>query len=343
MSQPETGAFNSDRTVRRQAWAAQRAALEASDAKHMPDGRPHSRAWGLFTLLLQGLAILLRLLGLYERGVRNALDIGLVEHELVFEGLPPAFDGYRVMHMTDLHLDGHPALPGRIARLVEGVACDLCVLTGDYRFRVHGPWDRVTEAFESIMPAIAATDGIVAVLGNHDAAGMADMLESLGARVPVNSTETLSRGDAAIHVTGIDDPHYYFTPPPPARLSRRRTDSVSRWSIRRSYAIRPRKPGSISICAGTPMADRSACPAETGHHPCGRVQALRQRVLAGREDEGIYRTRRGVFRPADPLQLPGRGDSLHVAASVARGPLARKQWDGDAGNFPKLPDSQAAA
>jgi len=212
LSQPETGAFNSDRTVRRQAWAAQRAALEASDAKHMPDGRPHSRAWGLFTLLLQGLAILLRLLGLYERGVRNALDIGLVEHELVFEGLPPAFDGYRVMHMTDLHLDGHPALPGRIARLVEGVACDLCVLTGDYRFRVHGPWDRVTEAFESIMPAIAATDGIVAVLGNHDAAGMADMLESLGARVPVTSTETLSRGDAAIHVTGIDDPHYYFTP-----------------------------------------------------------------------------------------------------------------------------------
>ena len=192
-------------------WARRRAALEVIDAKRMPDGRRHSRLWKPFKIFLAVFGLFLRCVGLYRRGLRNALDIRLVEHEISFPGLPDAFDGYRVLHLTDLHLDGHPALPGRIADRVAGVSCDLCVLTGDYRFGIHGASQEVTDGFARLLPEIEANDGIMAVLGNHDAAEMVAMLENNAVRVLVNQTVTLTRGLDAIHITGADDPHYYFT------------------------------------------------------------------------------------------------------------------------------------
>src|SRR5258708_23359929 len=44
-------------------------------------------------------------LGLRQRGQRNALKIDLREHEVPVARLPAAFDGYTILHLTDLHLD----------------------------------------------------------------------------------------------------------------------------------------------------------------------------------------------------------------------------------------------
>ncbi|MFT5440105.1 MAG: hypothetical protein ACI9MJ_001973, partial [Alphaproteobacteria bacterium] len=55
-------------------WARRRAALEAIDAKRMPDGRRHSRLWKPFKILLAVFGLFLRCVGLYRRGLRNALD-----------------------------------------------------------------------------------------------------------------------------------------------------------------------------------------------------------------------------------------------------------------------------
>ena len=53
--------------------------------------------------------------------------------------LPAAFDGFTVLHLSDLHLDGMPGLEERSSSGWARTEFDLCVLTGDYRTELHGP------------------------------------------------------------------------------------------------------------------------------------------------------------------------------------------------------------
>ena len=57
---------------------------------------------------------------LYDRGVRNARNIVIKEHELFFDDLPEAFDGYRILHVTDLHLDSLPGLEEAVCDRRDG-------------------------------------------------------------------------------------------------------------------------------------------------------------------------------------------------------------------------------
>lgn len=204
----------------RDIWAANRARMEAGNEKHTPDKKWHARYWGLFKYCLIAFKWFLDLSGLYGRGVRNALDIELNEVELRFDNLPQDFDGYRVLQISDPHLDALAELGPCIARLISQVHVDLCVLTGDYRYRVHGPFDKVREAIATVFHAVRARDGIYAILGNHDSVQMVPMFETLGVRVLANQTLSLSRNRSSLHITGVDDAHYYFTDDAATALAR---------------------------------------------------------------------------------------------------------------------------
>ena len=52
------------------------------------------------------------LAGLYGRGRRNAEDVRLVRNEIRFAHLPPAFDGFCILHLSDLHVDALRAASG---------------------------------------------------------------------------------------------------------------------------------------------------------------------------------------------------------------------------------------
>jgi hypothetical protein len=56
------------------------------------------------------------------------------------ERLPSAFDGFTILHLTDLHADMSGGAMAEAARLVSGLRYDLCVLTGDYRGLTYGPF-----------------------------------------------------------------------------------------------------------------------------------------------------------------------------------------------------------
>ena len=148
---------------------------------------------------------------LYERGVRNALDIKLKRIELKFENLPSEFDGYRILQLSDPHVDFLAGPLDTALELISGEQVDLCVLTGDYRKRVSGPFEHILPAFERLMARSRSRNGIYAILGNHDCADMAEAFENLGIDVLINETRSLRRGEAQIHVTGTDDVHYYYT------------------------------------------------------------------------------------------------------------------------------------
>jgi predicted MPP superfamily phosphohydrolase len=72
-----------------------------------------------------------RLAGIHSRGRRNALNVRLVNVSLSFPDLPPAFDGYRILQLSDTHLDFLPDLSAVAAALLAGVEVDLLALTGD--------------------------------------------------------------------------------------------------------------------------------------------------------------------------------------------------------------------
>lgn len=194
----------------RSAWRAQRAAMEARDEKHTPFG-PRHRRWGQFKRLLIAFRILLKATRLFKAGMRRALDLRLVELVLTHPELPPEFDGYRLLHLTDLHLDGMPDLDAVIAGLVRDRAVELSVWTGDYRWHMHGAHEQVLSGIGRIVAAISASDGQYATMGNHDPVAMVDGLEARGLRVLANETVTIRRGASSLHLTGLDDVHYFYT------------------------------------------------------------------------------------------------------------------------------------
>lgn len=163
----------------------------------------------------------LKVCGLWQRGIANGLDICYRTVELGLPRLPRAFDGYRILHISDLHFDAAEGLGEAIVRTVTGAEVDLCVLAGDYRTAERGPFTElgILEPLAAVRGAVRAADGFLATLGNHDAADMVPHLERLGVEVLINRTHHVRRGGEAIALTGIDDVHSYYTPAADAALA----------------------------------------------------------------------------------------------------------------------------
>ncbi len=201
------GAAEPTLSPRRQQWMVSRAAREATfhrRCRNLPWFLPDHLQLSLFGWFL-------KISGLYGRGIRNALDIQLTEIELSFAGLPPAFDGYRILHVSDPHFDTLEEIEAALALRLGDIDADLCVLTGDYMHRLDRPLNESIPPLRRMAAAISTGDGIVATLGNHDNGGMAAPLEDLGIRVLVNESLTIERGGDSIILTGIDDVHWFHT------------------------------------------------------------------------------------------------------------------------------------
>jgi hypothetical protein len=149
----------------------------------------------------------LRLTGLHGRGRRNALDIQVREHEVRLPGLPRAFDGYTLLHLSDLHIDMRPDFTGALIERVQSLNYDLCVLTGDYRARTFGPYGEALTGMQRLRAHLRGE--VYAVLGNHDTIRMVPGLEAAGYRMLLNEWVRLARGGESLYLTGIDDAHYH--------------------------------------------------------------------------------------------------------------------------------------
>lgn len=198
-------------TSSRDAWRLRRLDMEARQVKHTPTGAKKRRHWVAFKVLMKLFGKGLKLAGVYRRGVANALAIQETEITLEFAELPVAFDGFEILQMSDLHVDALPGAFQAALDLADTRPVDLCVLTGDYRFRVSGPFDQILPAFEALVDRIEARHGILAILGNHDGASMVEPLEALGIQFLINETATILRGGSELHLTGTDDVHYFYT------------------------------------------------------------------------------------------------------------------------------------
>lgn len=128
------------------------------------------------------------------------------ELEISFPNLPRAFDGYTLLHLSDLHLTKLGLLEKRTMDIISKREVDGCIVTGDVTAE-----PRASDIFRRICSVIPHRDPILMVLGNSehkpwlDSDMLAQALTFDGLQLLTNSSTTLTRGDDSIAVVGVDD------------------------------------------------------------------------------------------------------------------------------------------
>ncbi len=153
------------------------------------------------------LRLTLKLAGLYGRGHKNTERIQVRHNIIELPGLPALFDGFTMLHISDMHADMNPGPMQRLAEILHEVQYDTCVLTGDFRGQTFGPFETALNGLAHVRNQLQGS--IYAVLGNHDTIRMVPEIEAMGIRMLLNESQAIVRGGQQIHLAGIDDAHYY--------------------------------------------------------------------------------------------------------------------------------------
>lgn len=101
--------------------------------------------------------------------------------------IPHSFDGYRIVHISDLHLttfDDKPSKLSKIVNRINGIKGDVVCFTGD--LINHSAEE--AEPYIEVLKEMQSQDGIFSVLGNHDF-----MLYSMGERSERERKEALDK------------------------------------------------------------------------------------------------------------------------------------------------------
>jgi predicted MPP superfamily phosphohydrolase len=132
------------------------------------------------------------------------------EPRIHLSGLPEAFAGYRIVHITDVHYGLFLPLEAVVdtVELANALQPDLVALTGDFVTFSRS----CIEPVAVVLGRLRARDGVFAVLGNHDfrvgAAAVAHALRREGIEVLRNRHTVLRRRGQALYLAGIDDFRY---------------------------------------------------------------------------------------------------------------------------------------
>lgn len=89
------------------------------------------------------------------------------EETLAFKDLPASFDGYRIVHLSDLHVGGYAAagMMEKLVSTVNGLDADMIAFTGDL---VNSSPSELDTAVTAALSSMRARDGVFSVVGNHD-------------------------------------------------------------------------------------------------------------------------------------------------------------------------------
>jgi predicted MPP superfamily phosphohydrolase len=189
-------------------WIRRRHAMEVNRLGYTGQGLPpnHLRLPLPYRCLSSGL----KALGLYRRGYRNFRTIGLsrIRHDL--RNWPGKLAGFRILHLSDLHIDLDPGLEGPLLECVRGVKSDLVVFTGDYWEGANTSFDQVLLSMDKLLKAIPEPAcGTFGVLGNHDPVALGARLEAMGLRILLNEGVRIGTDESPFALAGIDDPYYF--------------------------------------------------------------------------------------------------------------------------------------
>ncbi|MEM7028813.1 MAG: metallophosphoesterase [Chloroflexota bacterium] len=131
-----------------------------------------------------------------------------VKHiRLLLAQLPESFAQYRVVQISDLHMDyslnAERLRP--IVAMINAQKPDMVTITGDFANNIA----RFKQAIP-VFKQLKAKDGVFGVLGNHDHWGdfapqVREILRESGVQELRNQVVTIQREEAQLHIAGVDD------------------------------------------------------------------------------------------------------------------------------------------
>ncbi|MCK9422562.1 MAG: metallophosphoesterase [Bacteroidales bacterium] len=159
-----------------------------------------------FLLLLSGTVF-----GLYNFQVR--------EQTIPVSDLPPAFDGFRIVQFSDVHLGSWPSMQklNESVSIINDLRPDVIFFTGD----MFNYCTADGKGYEPILANLRAPFGIYAILGNHDygdymkwsstAAKVQNMedlktfYKKLGWKLLLNTHDLIKKGSDSIAIIGVEN------------------------------------------------------------------------------------------------------------------------------------------
>ncbi len=160
----------------------------------------------IFTILLAGM-------------VFWQFDFRVRRQEIMLNSLPPAFDGFKIVQFSDVHLGswGSKQQLQRAIDKINGLHPDVIFFTGDmFNYRTADG-----DGFEDILRTLRAPYGIYAIMGNHDygdyitwpsaaakAQNLADLktyYRDLGWKLLLNMHDILKKGNDSVAVIGVEN------------------------------------------------------------------------------------------------------------------------------------------
>ena len=168
--------------------------------------------WGLLTLIMPPVAVAYG--ALWERNQFKITHI-----EIPSGGLPESFDGYRIVHISDIHARSFIGREKHMAAAVDMVNSlnpDMIAFSGDLISMEPSELDSLSQTLSKMK----AGDGVYSVLGNHDycqytrvdsqtkAAYLNDLISresNMGWSLLLNENRIISRGHDSIAVIGVEN------------------------------------------------------------------------------------------------------------------------------------------
>ena len=151
---------------------------------------------------------IIKFVGLYKLGLRNAIDIQVKSTDIISSKIPSNFNNYKIMFIADLHLDGNRGIIKPLKEILSSNKADLYLLGGDYQFDLLGDYPLLSNLYQELFSPIS-TKPIIGVLGNHDEYAIAESFEEIGITMLINESIAITKGDDFFNVMGLDDTHRF--------------------------------------------------------------------------------------------------------------------------------------
>lgn len=148
----------------------------------------------------------------------RSFDVTKVEVEI--QNLPPAFEGYKIVQLSDLHLGSWNHKYKKLSPVIDLTNMqhpDMVVFTGD----IVNNYADEAQGWEPYFKQINARDGKVAILGNHDYGdyaswksetdmqknrnGIREHIRNMGFRLLLNEHFILKRNRDSIVIAGVEN------------------------------------------------------------------------------------------------------------------------------------------
>ncbi|MEI7724993.1 MAG: metallophosphoesterase [Bacteroidota bacterium] len=146
-------------------------------------------------------------------------DFRVRQQAIVLKELPPAFDGLKIVQISDVHLGswGSKQQLQEAMDIITNLHPDVIFFTGD----MFNYCTADGKGFEPILKTLHAPDGIYAIMGNHDYGDyiswpsmeakrkniedLKSFYQDLGWKLLLNSHDILKRGTDSIAVIGVQN------------------------------------------------------------------------------------------------------------------------------------------